>query len=109
MQKLIITVLVGIGVGMGSAQAAEVIVAVAPPAAIIETRPVAPHGHYVWVGGYQSWNGRAYAWVPGRWDMPPHGHSVWWVTAGLIGTAAMCLSKATGGKSTGNQISTMPL
>ena len=54
-QKHLLTMLVGIGIGMSSAQAAEVIVTVAPPAAIVETRPVAPHGHYVWVGGYHRW------------------------------------------------------
>jgi hypothetical protein len=77
MKKLVLTGLLGIALGISSAQAAEVVVRVAPPAPIVETRPPAPHGHYVWVGGYHRWDGGAYVWVPGRWDVPPEGHTVW--------------------------------
>jgi hypothetical protein len=65
---------------------AEVVVKVAPPAAVVETRPAAPGPNYVWINGYQSWNGSAYVWVPGRWDVPPRAHARWvahrWVKRG---------------------------
>ena len=57
--------------------AARVYVSIAPPAPIAEVRVVAPGPGYVWVGGFHRWDGRAYAWVPGRWALPPHGHAAW--------------------------------
>jgi hypothetical protein len=69
-----------------SAGAAEVIVRVAPPAAIVETRPASPGAGYVWLGGYHRWDGNAYAWVPGKWEQPPRPHAHWvahrWVKRG---------------------------
>jgi hypothetical protein len=69
-----------------SAGAADVIVRVAPPAAIVETRPAAPGAGYVWQAGYHRWNGTAYAWVPGKWELPPRPHARWvahrWVKRG---------------------------
>jgi hypothetical protein len=56
---------------------AEVIVKVAPPAAVVETRPAAPGADYVWIPGYQQWNGTAYVWAPGRWELPPRPHARW--------------------------------
>lgn len=61
----------------GAASAVPVYVKIAPPAPIAEVKVVAPGPGYVWVGGYHRWNGTAYAWVPGRWALPPHGHKVW--------------------------------
>lgn len=70
---------------LGTAMA-EVVVRVAPPAAVVETRPAAPGAGYVWINGYQNWNGSAYVWVPGRWELPPHPHARWvahrWVHRG---------------------------
>lgn len=57
--------------------ATRVYVRVGPPVAIVETRPVAPTARHVWVAGYHRWDGRAYAWVPGRWALPP-GHQKAW-------------------------------
>lgn len=56
---------------------AEVVVRVAPPAAVVETRPAVPGPGYVWINGYQQWNGSAYVWVPGKWEMPPRPHARW--------------------------------
>jgi hypothetical protein len=56
---------------------AEIVVKVAPPARIVETRPVAPGPGYVWVGGYHRWDGHAYVWTPGEWRRPPHEHAHW--------------------------------
>ena len=55
----------------------RIYVRIGPPAAIVETRPVAPGPRYVWVTGYHRWNGTAYVWVPGRWRLPPSHYSVW--------------------------------
>jgi hypothetical protein len=77
MRRLFITALFGVALGIGSAGAAEVVVRVAPPAPIVETRVVAPSPHHVWIAGYHRWDGRAYVWVPGRWEVPPREHAVW--------------------------------
>jgi WXXGXW repeat (2 copies) len=61
----------------GGAMAADVVIRVAPPRPIVEQRMAAPGPGYVWVGGYQRWDGRAYAWVPGRWERPPRRHAHW--------------------------------
>ena len=52
-------------------------VRVGPPAAIIETRVVAPGSRYVWLPGFYSWNGGAYVWVPGRWERPARARATW--------------------------------
>ena len=57
--------------------AADVVVHVAPPAPLMEQRAAAPGPGYVWIKGYQSWNGSAFVWVPGRWEMPPRPHAHW--------------------------------
>jgi len=60
-----------------SANAAEVIVKVRPPHAIVETRGAAPSRDHVWIAGYHNWDGNAYVWSPGRWELPPHPHQRW--------------------------------
>lgn len=69
-----------------TAMAGEVVVNIRPPAAIVETRGPAPGPGFVWIAGYHRWDGRAYAWVPGRWERPPRPHAVWvahrWVKRG---------------------------
>jgi hypothetical protein len=55
----------------------RVYVRVGPPAPIVEARAVAPGPGFVWVSGFHAWNGRAYAWVPGRWERPPRARAVW--------------------------------
>lgn len=52
-------------------------VRVGPPAPIVETRLTAPGPGYVWIAGYQRWNGGTYVWVPGRWERPPRPRAVW--------------------------------
>jgi hypothetical protein len=60
-----------------SAMAADVYVHVAPPPPVVERRMIAPGPGYVWIPGYQRWDGRAYVWVPGVWVIPPHRHAHW--------------------------------
>jgi hypothetical protein len=84
-RKFLLTALLGVGVGIGLTQAEEII-RVRPPAVIVEKRGIAPSPGHVWIGGYHRWDGHAYAWVPGRWDLPPRPHAVWvaprWVHRG---------------------------
>jgi len=77
MRKLLIATLFGLTVGIGSAQAADVIVSVRPPRAVVEHRPPAPSRRHIWIGGYQRWDGHAYVWEPGRWEMPPRARARW--------------------------------
>jgi|SRR5580704_87257 hypothetical protein len=60
-----------------SAVAAEVVVRVAPPVAIVESRGVAPGRGYVWQSGYHRWDGNAYAWTAGTWAAPPRPGAHW--------------------------------
>jgi hypothetical protein len=55
----------------------HVYVRIGPPAPVVEVRTARPGPRFVWVDGYHRWNGRAYAWVPGRWAAPPRGRAVW--------------------------------
>jgi hypothetical protein len=76
LRKTLLSLALGATLSFG-AYAAEVIVRVAPPHAIIEHRVVSPGPNYVWVGGYHRWDGRAYIWVPGRWELAPRPHARW--------------------------------
>jgi hypothetical protein len=84
-KKLLIGSAFGLLLSAGTV-CAEVIVRVAPPAAIVETRPAAPGPRHVWIAGYHNWDGHAYVWVPGRWELPPAGRRRWvahhWVRKG---------------------------
>ena len=59
--------------GVGS----RVYVASGPPARYYDVRGYAPGPGYVWVPGYQRWDGRGYLWTPGRWAMPPRPRAAW--------------------------------
>lgn len=63
--------------GSSPAVAARIYVTVAPPAPIVEVRPAIPSPRHVWIEGYHSWNGTAYVWVPGRWELPPRHRGRW--------------------------------
>ena len=60
-----------------SAAAADFFVTIKPPRQMSQRRDRAPGPGYVWVQGYQSWNGRGYEWVPGRWEQPPRQRARW--------------------------------
>src|SRR5262249_26070498 len=60
-----------------SAFAQGIVVQVRPPHAVVEHRGHAPGPGYVWVPGYQRWDGSRYAWVPGQWQQPPRTHARW--------------------------------
>jgi hypothetical protein len=69
--------LVFVGALAFSAASAEVIVRITPPAAIVETQGAAPGPGYVWVAGYQRWDGNAFGWTPGVWQQAPHPGARW--------------------------------
>jgi WXXGXW repeat (2 copies) len=60
-----------------SALGAEIIVNIAPPRPLVETRVAAPGRGYIWTPGYHRWDGRAYVWVPGQWVLPPRPRARW--------------------------------
>jgi hypothetical protein len=50
---------------------------VAPPPPVVERHMPAPGRGYVWVEGYQRWDGGRYVWVGGRWVLPPRRTAIW--------------------------------
>lgn len=70
---------------IGSA-AAQVVVTVRPPRPMHERRSAPPSRNHVWIDGYHRWDGRAYVWEPGRWEVPPRPRAHWvpahWVRRG---------------------------
>jgi len=58
-------------------RAADIVVKIAPPHALVERRGTPPGRDYVWIDGYHRWDGNAYVWVSGRWEQPPHPHARW--------------------------------
>jgi hypothetical protein len=77
MKNFILNAALGAAFCIGSAQAAEVVVTVKPPRVVVEHPPARPSPRHVWIAGYHRWDGHAYAWEPGRWEVPPHEHAVW--------------------------------
>ena len=77
MRKLLLTMLVGMAVGIGSAHAAEIVIRLRPPISIHEHRTFRPSRRHVWISGYHRWDGNAYAWTSGRWEVPPREYAVW--------------------------------
>jgi hypothetical protein len=58
--------------------AAQTVIRVAPPPPVhVGVVGRAPGPGYVWVEGYQRWNGSRYVWVGGRWVRPPRPGAVW--------------------------------
>ncbi len=60
-----------------SASAADVVIRLAPPRIVVEKHGQRPSRTHVWVGGYQRWDGNAYAWQGGRWEQPPAPRQHW--------------------------------
>jgi hypothetical protein len=44
-----------------------------PPPTPVDTPPPAPAPNAVWAPGYWIYDGRAYTWVGGHWEIPPPG------------------------------------
>lgn len=54
-------------------QAGVMYVSFGPPAPVVEVVTVAPSRAHVWIPGRYQWGGAAYAWIGGRFDVPPRG------------------------------------
>ncbi len=76
--KMILNAALGLALSLGAANA-QVYVRIGPPAPVREYAPPRPGPRYIWVAGYQRWDGRRYAWVPGYWAMPPRPNYHAWV------------------------------
>lgn len=76
LRRFVLTSVAGCMLAIG-AMGAEIIVKVAPPRAVVETRVASPGAGYVYQRGYHRWDGNAYAWTPGVWAQPPHAHAKW--------------------------------
>jgi hypothetical protein len=48
-----------------------------PPPVVVELKPPPPSREHFWIEGYQRWDGRAYIWVPGRYEVRPHAGARW--------------------------------
>ena len=48
-----------------------------PPAPIQERAGRAPSRAHIWVGGYWRLRARRWAWMRGRWAVPPRGLHAW--------------------------------
>ena len=62
-----------------SAASAQVAIRIGPPPPVREVVPPPPpeHRDWAWHNGYHRWDGRAYVWVPGRYEQPPYAHAHW--------------------------------
>jgi YXWGXW repeat-containing protein len=76
MKKSLIAVLFGVLLAAGGASA-QIVIGIGPPPVRHEVIPPRPGPNYVWVGGFQRYEGRAYVWVPGHYVVPPHRHARW--------------------------------
>jgi hypothetical protein len=79
-QKFAATTLVMLSLALSAACAGSsgrLYVRVAPPRPVVEAAVVSPGPGYVWVPGYQRWDGRAYVWVPGVWMRAPRARARW--------------------------------
>jgi hypothetical protein len=56
---------------------AQISVRIGPPARRFERVPPARRG-FVWIPGYNRWDGRAYVWVPGEYRRPPNPRARWY-------------------------------
>jgi hypothetical protein len=76
-KKTVLAFLLAIGMAPAAVMAQRVVVRVAPPPPIMEPHDRPPHPGYVWVDGYQRWNGHRYVWTHGHWVRPPHPGAEW--------------------------------
>jgi hypothetical protein len=77
MRKYVLSGLLGVALCMGSLHAADIVVKLRPPAVRVEHRTARPSARHVWVSGYHRWDGNAFVWESGRWEVPPRAHAVW--------------------------------
>jgi WXXGXW repeat (2 copies) len=77
MKKLLGTVFFGLLLAVGTAGAQVVVRIGPPPPRVREVVPVRPGPNYVWIGGFQRFDGHRYVWVPGHYVVAPRPHARW--------------------------------
>ncbi len=55
----------------------QAVIRVGPPPPVVERPGPAPGPRYVWIPGYQRWNGSRYIWVHGHYVIAPRPGAVW--------------------------------
>ena len=56
---------------------AQIAIRIGPPPRMHEDRGQRPERGYVWINGYQRYEGDHYVWTPGRWERPPQQNQRW--------------------------------
>ena len=74
---LLLTLVVALGSSACYPVYGGVRVGFGPPPFRAEVAVVSPGPGYYWVPGYYDWVGRSYAWISGRWVLPPRPHAIW--------------------------------
>jgi hypothetical protein len=79
MNKRLLTAVFAVLLACTSAPAQMVVRIGPPPPPPVEVVPMRPMAHpgWVWVRGYNRWDGRAYVWVPGHYVEPPRPRAYW--------------------------------
>ena len=67
--------LLALFLGSAPIAAVPIYVRIRPPRIRVERRGPAPSRNHVWQRGYYRWDGAAYVWVPGRWEIGPRPHA----------------------------------
>lgn len=48
-----------------------------PPAERVEVITLRPGAAHVWVGGFWTWRGGDFVWIPGHWEVPRASFREW--------------------------------
>jgi hypothetical protein len=76
MKKIVLALLLAFTL-FPAASFAQIAIRIGPPARMHEDRGRPPERGFVWINGYQRWEGDHYVWVPGHWDRPPQRGQRW--------------------------------
>ncbi|MBV9679495.1 MAG: YXWGXW repeat-containing protein [Acidobacteriaceae bacterium] len=79
MKSLLSTALLAGTLALGAANAQVYVRVGPPPPPRREFIPARPGPQYVWIAGFQRWDGARYVYVPGRWVLPPGPRYRQWV------------------------------
>jgi hypothetical protein len=77
MMKTLLAALI-ISAGLAIPAYSQISIRIGPPRAQVQRRPPSPGRGYVWIQGYQNWNGNGHQWTPGRWEQPPNRRQKHW-------------------------------
>jgi len=67
--SLVVACAAGAALGSGCVVREEVVVVPRPPADQVEEPGPTPGTEYVWIRGRWAWNGRAWVWRHGHWEV----------------------------------------